>query len=148
MATDYLSKLLAPYRSAIAGTPTTDASMSQDPLYSMLLPNADPTNPAGPRMGGTPNDLIALARKLTRKGFDVSGLEGFHGQGPITSGHVENSLHYSGDAADINYNGNGRWKDEGQALDWLYGWLNKRYDPQELLWQVPDHFDHLHLGGI
>lgn len=143
----YLDRLLAPYQSAIAGTPTTEASMSEDPLYKLLFPQPG-SSPTGGGMGSTPADLLALARKLTKKGFSVSELEGFHGQGPITSGHVENSLHYSGDAADINYYGGGRWDNEQQALDWLYGWLNKRYDPQELLWQVPDHYDHLHIGGI
>lgn len=148
-----LEKLLAPYAAATSGTPSTEESLTSDPIYQLLFPQALPVDRARAGQNGVPGvnaapDLISLARQLTRKGFSVSELEGFHGQGPITSGHVNNSLHYSGDAADINYYGDGRWGNEKQALNWLYRFLNKRYDPQELLWQVPDHYDHLHIGGI
>lgn len=142
---DPLGRLLSPYRSAIAGTPTTEASISQDPLLKLLMPQLLGGSGGGRR---TPTELKALAKRLERMGFDVGELEGFQGEGQITSGHAPNSLHYSGDAFDVNYRGGGKWGNETDALNFLYKWLNKRYDPQELLWQTDDHYDHLHLGGI
>jgi hypothetical protein len=84
-----------------------------------------------------------------RPGFEVGALRGWEGQGPITSGHVENSQHYGpGYAGDVNYVGGGRFPDEMSALDWLNRRLTKRYgdDLTELIWREPDHWDHLHYG--
>lgn len=80
--------------------------------------------------------------------FQVSGLEGFQGTGQISSGHIENSQHYTGNAGDVSYLGGKRFEGENPALDWLYNRLNHRWGDQltELLWQVPDHYDHLHYG--
>ena len=41
MASDPLARLLAPYRSAVAGEQTTPASIGQDPLLSLLLPKLE-----------------------------------------------------------------------------------------------------------
>lgn len=78
-------------------------------------------------------NMRPLGRNLERKGFDVGGLSGFQGQGPISSGHVDNSYHYrtgkkgAGQAMDVTYNGGGRWGNETRALSWLERWLMKRY---------------------
>lgn len=68
-----------------------------------------------------------IARKLERRGFDVGELEGFGGQGQISSGHTTNSTHYRGTGMDVNYRGGGRWGNETQALDWLADWLARKY---------------------
>lgn len=84
----------------------------------------------------------------SRPGFSVGGLEGYGGTGQISTGHIENSQHYDGMAGDVSYNGGGRFGDEGAALDWLYGKLQKRWGDAltELIWRAPDHYDHLHYG--
>lgn len=68
--------------------------------------------------------LGRLGRKLQRKGFDVGEHPKFGGVAPV---HSDNSWHYKGRALDVNYNGGGRWANEGQALSWLEKWLMKRY---------------------
>lgn len=101
--------------------------------------------------GDLPAQELALqiARKIERRpGFEVSGLEGFQGTGQITSGHIENSQHYSGMAGDVGYYGGGRFDSEPAALDWLENWLQQKYGSSltELIWREPDHYDHLHYG--
>ena len=80
--------------------------------------------------------------------FQVTGLEGFDGTGQISSGHVENSQHYTGEAGDVSYLGGRRFGDEMAANDWLYNRLNQRFGDAltELIWRAPDHYDHLHYG--
>lgn len=142
-----LEKLLAPYVAATTGTASTQASLNADPIYQLLFPTVRPQAGQNGMPGvNAPNDLIKLARQLERKGFSIGELEGFQGQGPITSGHVDNSYHYRGRAFDANYYGDGRWQNETQALNWLNRFLSKRYDPTELLWQTDDHYDHLHFA--
>lgn len=90
-----------------------------------------------------------IARFIDRQpGFTVGGLEGYNGMGQISSGHIDNSQHYTGHAADISYVGGGRFGNEMQALDWLYNKLNRRWGDYltELIWRAPDHYDHLHYG--
>ena len=121
-----------------------------------LLGGSGPQPPGGPFAGGQPygGDLAPqqlatqIARKIERRGFEVSGLEGWQGTGQITSGHIDNSQHYSGMAGDVTYGGDGRWNNQNAALDWLEQWLQNKYGSAltELIWQEPDHYDHLHYG--
>jgi hypothetical protein len=102
--------------------------------------------------GGTPRQtILEIARKAEKKGFNVGGLEGWRGMGPISSGHVSNSQHYSGLAADIT-GGSGR-----RDLNWLEHFLHRKYGPQltELFYGGnnflpssvdPSHMGHLHVG--
>lgn len=103
-----------------------------------------------PGAGANARTAREIARWIeSRPGnFQVSGLEGFQGTGQISSGHVTNSQHYTGEAGDVSYTGGGRWRGEPAALDWLYRRLQQRYgsDLTELLWRVKDHYDHLHYG--
>lgn len=103
-----------------------------------------------PGAGANARTAREIARWIeSRPGnFQVSGLEGFQGTGQISSGHVTNSQHYTGEAGDVSYTGGGRWRGEPAALDWLYRRLEQRYGPEltELLWRVKDHYDHLHYG--
>lgn len=123
-------------------------------------PGPGRVRPAGaPVAGGTsaysgslaPHELaLQAARKIERRpGFEVAGLTGWEGQGPISSGHIEGSQHYGpGFAGDVNYVGGGRFPNETQALSWLENWLQQKYGDRltELIWQEPDHYDHLHYG--
>lgn len=147
-----LEKLLAPYAAATSGQATGLDYLKQDPVYGTLFPTvtAEPNRNrrgAGP---ATATGLISLAKQLEGMGFDVGELEGFQGEGQINSGHATNSQHFSGDAADVNYRGGGRWDSEGQALNWLAKYLKKRYTPSELFWPGNDpvggHDSHLHAG--
>lgn len=107
-------------------------------------------NNFSPGEGGGHNAAMRIANWIENRpgDFEVSGLEGFQGTGQISSGHVENSQHYTGEAGDVNYLGGGRWNGENAALDWLYNKLNRRWGDYltELIWQAPDHYDHLHYG--
>jgi hypothetical protein len=124
-------------------------------LRAMSSPGGAPTPgssglaPFTPGEGANHNLALRIGGWIdSRPGFSVSGLEGYNGTGQISSGHVENSQHYTGEAGDVSYTGGGRFAGENPALDWLYGKLQKRWGDAltELLWQVPDHYDHLHYG--
>jgi hypothetical protein len=105
-----------------------------------------------PGMMGAHNEALDIARWIENRpgtDFQVGALHGFQGTPEITSGHIENSQHYGlGFAGDVNYYGGRRFGDEDDALSWLYRRLNARYgdDLTELLWHVPEHYDHLHYG--
>lgn len=123
-------------------------------LGMLQQPGGQGLRPSGPGSSFVPgegaNAAVAreIARKLERRGFQVGGLEGFQGTGQISSGHIDNSQHYTGEAGDVNYYGDGRWSGENQALNWAEQWLQRRYGDAltELIWQEPDHYDHLHYG--
>lgn len=149
-----LERLLAPYRNAVAGTPTTSGQIARDPLLSLLLPQLQAGG--GGRATGSgggevrtfgqgdidellwrtagheghlhvaSDDLpiVKLGKKLQRMGFDVGEHPAFGGVAPV---HTKGSHHYANNALDVNYRGNGRWRDEGQALDWLSQWLTKKF---------------------
>ena len=137
--------------------PTQPLMGLQDMLLSLASPGGPGRSPGGPGYRGPSVDLygpahqqaIDIARWIDKKpGFTIGGLEGYKGTGQITSGHVTNSQHYAGDAADISYVGGGRFASEPAALDWLNNALQRRYGDTltELLWRVADHYDHLHFG--
>jgi hypothetical protein len=135
----------------LAEPSAADKAMS---VLSMLGGGQTPGLPSGRgggsvSAGGPPIDVAnEIARKLERRGFQVGGLEGFQGTGQISTGHIDNSQHYSGHAGDVTYYGDGRWDTEGQALDWAENWLQRRYGDAltELIWQEPGHYGHLHYG--
>lgn len=80
--------------------------------------------------------------RLGRVGF---GLVNDPGNAQTTGGnHVANSLHYQGLAVDW---GNGR--NPADRLQQFYDWASQRpgaLGTQELIWQAPGHYDHLHWG--
>ena len=105
--------------------------------------------PFTPGEGGNHNLALRIGSWIdSRPGFTVGGLEGYNGQGQISSGHIDNSQHYTGEAGDVSYVGGGRFPEEGAALDWLQQKLQKRWGDAltELIWRAPDHYDHLHYG--
>jgi hypothetical protein len=157
MANPILESLLAPYQRAIKGTPTTRGSIADDPLLSLLLPQLQARSSGGgggtagggslpPVAAGLIDELlwrtdghynhlhlasdelplVRLGKLLQRKGFAIGEHPKFGGVDPV---HTESSYHYrpGGQALDINYYGGGRWKNEPQALDWLYNFLQRRY---------------------
>lgn len=128
-----------------------DRLMQVLPLIQGPRPSGPGGMPGGmPGAGGAPRELaLDIGAWIDGlPGFSVGGLEGYNGMGQISSGHIENSQHYSGMAGDVSYNGGGRFGNEMAALDWLNRRLQKRYGDAltELLWRVPNHFDHLHYG--
>jgi len=123
-------------------------------VMSMMQPQSggqgEGFNPGGMPQGGAPRELaLDIGQWIDHiPGFSVGGLEGYRGTGQISTGHIDNSQHYSGMAGDVSYGGGGRFRGEMAALDWLNRRLGRRYGDSltELLWRVPDHFDHLHYG--
>ena len=102
----------------------------------------------GQYLGGADN-INQLARRIEKSGYDVGGLEGFQGQGPISSGHTEGSLHYSGLAGDITGPRLGRLfnalkKSFGtNVIDEMF-YKNKSYGDGEN--PIGGHDSHIHLG--
>lgn len=126
---------LAPQQGGLPGTPPQPTSLRD----------------FAPGLGGGHDAAIDIARWIeSRPGtnFDVGELTGWEGQGPISSGHVANSQHYTGEAGDVNYLGGKRFSAEPAALDWLYNRMQQKFGPEltELIWRAPDHYDHLHYG--
>lgn len=69
--------------------------------------------------------LKRIANKLENKfGVEVGELSGFQGEGKVTSGHSPNSLHYQGNAFDVNYYGDGS---EMDVLKQVQRWLDRRF---------------------
>ena len=126
---------------SLGGAPGPRASSGVPPTLSGFSPGE----------GANADMAQRIARWIeSRPGtdFQVSGLEGFQGQGQISSGHVENSQHYTGEAGDVSYLGGRRFGDEMAANDWLYNRLQQRFGDAltELIWRAPDHYDHIHYG--
>lgn len=71
--------------------------------------------------------LGKVLKNLQKKGFAIGEHPKYGGVG---GGHVQGSHHYSGNAADINYYGGGRWETEEQALRWLKRKLKKALGDQ------------------
>ena len=91
--------------------------------------------------------IVALGRYLQSQGFAVGENPAFGGVAPV---HVPNSYHYRGMALDVN--ADSMPGGEMKNLDRLFAWLNSNraaLNIAELLWRVPNHFDHLHvaMGG-
>lgn len=83
--------------------------------------------------------IVALGKSLQRQGYQVGEHPAFGGVAPV---HTAGSYHYSGQALDINHDqGN-----EVGALNSLYARLKNMPGVIELLWQVANHFDHLHVA--
>lgn len=84
--------------------------------------------------------IVALGKKLQRQGFQVGEHPAFGGVSP--GAHSPTGYHPKGMAIDVNHDqGN-----ETAALTALYNRLKGMAGVVELLWQVPDHFDHLHVA--
>lgn len=76
-------------------------------LLSLLYPANDPTHPNHLHYESDSNaSAIALAKAIEAlkiiPRFIVSELEGYHNQGPISTGHKDGSAHYDGRAGDVN----------------------------------------------
>jgi hypothetical protein len=144
--------------------PPSEPSSQQNlaSLLPLLLGGQQGGGGGGGMGGGGGSDFVpggggpaALARRIggwieSRPGtdFQVSGLEGFQGTGQVSSGHIDNSQHYTGHAGDVNYYGGQRFPNEMVAMDWLENRLQNRWGDAltELIWREPDHYDHLHYG--
>jgi hypothetical protein len=109
--------------------------------------------------------IVQLGHWMEKRGFIVSEHPSF---GVVHKVHSKNSLHYEGKALDVNHNvhaghENREWRNEKQALSWLYKeLLSKRrswpldelfFDGRGFLKEIPNdnhpvggHDDHLHVG--
>lgn len=90
--------------------------------------------------------LVELGHQFEGFGFAVGEHPAFGG---VHGVHTPGSYHYMGRAIDVNW----RHGPEKPKLDDLFMWIRANVEGvKELLWQVPGHFDHLHLamanGGI
>lgn len=98
-------------------------------------------NPEAPRW-----DVWQVGKLLASMGYAVGENPHFGGVQPV---HADNSYHYSGRAIDVN--ADTMPGGEKVNLDRLYGQL-QGIPHTELLWQVADHYDHLHYaykkGGL
>lgn len=89
--------------------------------------------------------IVALGRQLQSEGYEVGENPAFGGVAPV---HAPNSYHYSGQAIDVNDDAPpyGYGSSEFASLSHLYNRLKGMAGVIELLWQVPDHYDHLHVA--
>ncbi|WP_115297160.1 hypothetical protein [Dermacoccus nishinomiyaensis] len=84
--------------------------------------------------------IVALGKWLREKGFDVGQHPAFGGVAPRPT-HMATSLHYVGQALDVN--ADGMAGGEAAAFDRLApalidaGWAT--------IWRGPGHYDHLHV---
>lgn len=96
-------------------------------------------------LGKKPEGIVALGKALQGLGVRVSEHPEFGGVEPV---HTPGSLHYSGDALDLNAEQCG----EAPFFDRLAPVLEEA--GFNVLWRVPNHFDHIHVdtggpgGGI
>jgi SLT domain-containing protein len=90
-----------------------------------------------PRMAA--GGIVGLGRQLLKQGYQVGEHPAFGG---VQGSHAPNSYHYRGMAIDVNHDQGG----EVAALDRLYARLRGMPGVVELLWQVADHYDHLHVA--
>lgn len=110
-----------------------DELFYDDPRGFNASASVDPSHGDHLHFGSDDVNMRRVARKLDNKGFTVSGLEGWQGQGQISSGHATNSYHYRdgrngmGQGMDVNYYGGGKWNDEQKALSWLERWLARKF---------------------
>jgi len=93
------------------------------------------------RLNAPPTTIVGLGLLMASRGYHVSEHPDFGGVAPVHSG---GSLHYSALAVDVNCDGCPGG--EEAALDKLAADLRTLPGVTELLWRVPDHFDHLHVG--
>lgn len=97
---------------------------------------------AGFNQGG----LVALGRWLIGQGARVSEHPAFGG---VRGRHAPRSLHYIGDAIDVNYGPPGASPVERAFFDRVVPVIRSGVFGtfREILWRVAGHFDHLHVGG-
>jgi hypothetical protein len=92
--------------------------------------------------------IVALGQQLQREGYEVGEHPAFGGVAPV---HTDGSYHYSAQAIDVNDDSPpfGAGGSEFASLDALHKRLQNLPGVIELLWQVANHYDHLHvaMGG-
>lgn len=84
--------------------------------------------------------LVPFGRMLQARGFRISEHPLFGG---VRGRHAPNSLHYSGQALDINYGPGGENDIEKAAIDGIVGMAD--HYGLRALWRIPAHFNHLHV---
>lgn len=95
----------------------------------------------GGRAAASSGGIVALGKQLQSQGYDVAEHPAFGG---VQGGHSPGSYHYKGMAIDVN--ADSMPGGEKANLDRLNARLKGMPGVVELLWQVADHFDHLHVA--
>lgn len=90
--------------------------------------------------GGTKEALISFGRWLVGKGYAVSEHPAFGGVTP--GGHTDGSLHYTGDAIDINHGSGTSAKEQGYLRDVLD---DAHGAGLRTIFMAPGHYNHLHV---
>lgn len=128
---------------------TSTASMTFDTFsiekaISKGVQDATATLASMARQSGGPlgRGIVRIGENLEKQGYTIGGHSHWNNGNPITSGHVADSWHYKDMALDINWPGG----NEKGKLDALYSKLKNKKGVFELLWQVADHYDHLHFA--
>jgi hypothetical protein len=91
-------------------------------------------------LGFAEGGLVGFGRELQRRGFKVTEHPAFGGV--AMNGHGRSSLHYSGDAIDVNWAA-GTSLLEQRMIDSIVP-LAKAY-ALRTIWRVKDHFNHAHF---
>jgi hypothetical protein len=99
----------------------------------------DHLNRFGEAPGYFRGGLVGFGKRLQEMGFNVAEHPAFGGVHPV---HSKNSLHYSGNAIDVNYDGHGQ-AFETAKINSILGLIQSA--GLRSIWQVADHFDHIHI---
>jgi hypothetical protein len=93
--------------------------------------------------------LVDFGKYLQGLGARVSEHSAFNGGKRVTSGHSNNSLHYSDQAIDVNYGPGGESSEEKSFFDRIIAAKTHEQYGLRALWRVKDHFNHAHFdtGG-
>jgi hypothetical protein len=102
----------------------------------------DYLNQKGKLPGYASGGLVAAARWWQKLGARASEHPLFGGVRP---GHMKNSLHYRGQAVDLNYGPGGENAIEKAFFDRHLAAFKAKFPGLGVLWRVPNHFNHMHI---
>jgi hypothetical protein len=103
-------------------------------------------NKTGRWPGYAGGGLVDAAKWWTARGARASEHPAFGG---VRGGHMKGSLHYSGNAVDLNYGPSGQNPTEMAFFDRLIGVFKSKFPNLGVLWRTAGHFNHMHVdtGG-
>jgi TP901 family phage tail tape measure protein len=107
----------------------------------------DHINRAGTLAGYAGGGLVDAAKWWISKGARASEHPLFGG---VHAGHMKGSLHYTGNAVDLNYGPGGQNAIETSFFNRLMPMFKSMFPKIATIWQAPGHYDHAHIdtGGI
>jgi hypothetical protein len=119
---------------------------SRKRIESRLPGLLDHMNLRGSLPGFAGGGLVNAAKWWQAQGARASEHPAFGG---VRGGHMKGSLHYSGNAVDLNYGPSGENSTEKAFFDRFLGQFRSKFPDISVLWRVADHFNHMHIdtGG-